>query len=238
MYEERFYRNQTFSKFKLEVAFRESDLLICTDKAVNKELAKNILIKHYREIEEYVEKNPHFQTSLSPLKEDKNAPAIINEMIKSSELTDVGPFASVAGAIALYLGREILNYADEVIVENGGDIFLKISEDKVLGVYLGERFKIKNLNLKIKKRDYAFGIASSSATIGHSLNFGKADLVTVIARNAIIADGFATSLSNKITEIDDVNGVLEKAKNEPSIEGMLVAFADKIFLWGELEIHN
>ena len=33
--------------------------------------------------------------------------------------------AAVAGAIAEAVGRELLNYSLEVIVENGGDIFTK-----------------------------------------------------------------------------------------------------------------
>lgn len=236
MYEERFYRNQVLSKFKLEVSHRESDLLICTDKNIDRNLAKNILIKYYKEIERYGKKNSLFLNSLSPLEEDKDAPVIVKKMMESSFLAGIGPFSSVAGAIAFYVGGELLRFCDEVIVENGGDIFLKINEDKQIGVYLGDKFEIENLTLKIKKRNYTFGISSSSSCIGHSLNFGRADLVTVIAKDAIIADSFATSLSNKIKKIEDISKILEKVKNVPLIEGVLAAFEGKIFLWGDLEI--
>jgi len=220
----------------LEVSFRESDLLICTDKKIEKGLAEGILKKYYAQIEEYIEKNPLFLKSLSPIKTDNDAPAIIQGMIESSKITGVGPFASVAGAIAFYVGRELLDSCKEVIVENGGDIFLKIGCDKRLGVYLGENSTIKNISLKIKTREYTFGIASSSSTIGHSLNFGKADLLTVIAKDAVLADSFATALSNRIKKEVDVKEVLEFAKNSKFIEGVLVYFAGKIFLWGQLEL--
>jgi hypothetical protein len=236
MYEERFYRQHISSKFKIEVTFKESDLLISADKEIDKERARDILKKYYTEIENYIRKNPKFLTSLSPLEEDKEAPPIIRDMIKCSSVTGIGPFSSVAGAIALYVGKEILQFANEVIIENGGDIFLKIKEDKKIGIYLGERSKIETISLKISKRDYSFGIASSSSYIGHSLNFGRVDLVTVVAKDAIIADGFATAFSNRIKKERDIEDVLKLAKNNPLIEGMLISFEDKIFIWGDLEM--
>jgi len=238
MYEERFYRNKILSKFKVEVSFQESDLLICSDKEIAKEKAQGILVKYYKQIEEYITGNPLFLRSLSPLEIDQAAPPIINEMLEASKVTGIGPFSSVAGAVAQYVGGELLGDCQELIVENGGDIFLKINQDKIIGVYLGQEFKINELNLKIKKRSQAFGVASSSSTLGHSLNFGKADLVSVVAKNIIIADGFATAISNRIKKIEDVDKVLAEAKQNLAIEGLLVAFGEKIFLWGDLEIAN
>ena len=238
MYEERFYRNKIISKFKMEVSFKESDLLICSDKEIAKEKAQNILVKYYEQIEGYAMKNPLFLTSLSPLEIDQTAPPIIKEMIESSKVTGIGPFSAVAGAVAQYVGGELLNHCRELIIENGGDIFLKINEDKIIGVYLGQEFKINNLNLKVKKRSQAFGVASSSSSLGHSLNFGKADLVSVVAKNIIIADGFATAISNRIKKLEDVDKILAEAKDKLPIEGLLVAFGEKIFLWGNLEVAN
>ena len=238
MYEERFYRNKILSKFKIEVSFKESDLLICSDKEIPKEKAQGILVKYYEQIEEYVMKNPLFLRSLSPLEIDQAAPPIIKEMLETSKVTGIGPFSSVAGAVAQYVGGELLDYCQELIIENGGDIFLKINQDKIIEVYLGQEFKINNFNLKIKKRSQAFGVASSSSSLGHSLNFGKADLVSVVAKNTIIADGFATAISNRIKKIENVDKILAEAKDKLPIEGLLVAFGEKIFLWGDLEIAN
>ncbi|MFH1504726.1 MAG: UPF0280 family protein [Candidatus Omnitrophota bacterium] len=236
MYEERVYRSRIVSKFKLEVSFKESDLLICSDKKISQDLAESILIKYYNQIKEYLKQNPAFLTSLSPFKEDKNAPEIVRKMIEASSITGIGPFSCVAGVIAQYTGIELLRFCDEIIVENGGDIFCKINEDKALGVYLGENFGVKNLTLKIRKKEYPFGIASSSSTIGHSLNFGKADLVTVIAKDAALADSFATSLSNKVKKKEDVDKILEEVKDISFIQGLFIAFEGNIFIWGDVEI--
>lgn len=237
MYEERLYRNKVLSKFKIEVSFKESDLLICSDNEIAKEKAQGVLVKYYEQVEKYIMENPLFLTSLSPLEIDQAAPAIIKEMLEASQVTGIGPFSSVAGAVAQYVGEELLGYCQEIIVENGGDIFLKINQDKIIGVYLGQELKVNNINLKIKKRGQAFGVASSSSSLGHSLNFGKADLVSVVAKNIIIADGFATAISNRIKKIEDVNKILAEVKDKFPIEGLLVAFEGKIFLWGDLEIN-
>jgi len=240
MYEERFYRDFVKSKFSLEVSYKESDLFISSDKELDKEFVYNVLRRYYIEIEDYIRKNPVFLTSLSFLSFDENAPQIVKDMLVVSKETNIGPFSSVAGAIAKYVGRDLLNYTDELIIENGGDIFLKINEDKKVGVYLGERFsyqlKDNFLILKIKKRDQPFGIASSSAYIGESLNFGKADLLTVIAKDSIIADGFATALSNLIKEKKDIEKVVSIAKKNSNIYALIIAFESKIYLWGEIEI--
>ncbi|MCM8819276.1 MAG: UPF0280 family protein, partial [Candidatus Omnitrophica bacterium] len=220
MYEERFYRNLCGLEYNFQICYNESDLFIWSDKPIDKDFAYNILKKYFLQIEEYIKKNPIFFTSLKPLPYDQYAPDIINDMIKSAQYTNVGPFASVAGAIAQYVGLELLKYTEQLIIENGGDIFLKINEDKKLGVYLGKHFDITidTIFLKIKKRKSPFGIASSSAFIGHSLNFGRADLVTVIAKDAISADCLATALSNRIKKIDDIKKILDIAKNNHLID--------------------
>ncbi len=238
MYQERFYRKYSENKFKIEVSHKESDLFISSDERLDKKLCEDVLKKHYQVIEEYVKQNPQFATSLSPLAFDDGVPAVIQDMLATCSLTGIGPFASVAGAVAGYVGKELLGYAKEVMVENGGDLFLKINEDKRIGVYLGDNFSLQNITLKVSRRDQTFGIASSSATIGPSLNFGKADLLTVIAKDAIIADGFATALSNKIQDEESVNGILDFAKSSQLISGLLVFFQGKLFLWGDIEIEH
>lgn len=245
MYEERFYRKSVEAKFSLRVSLNESDLLVSTDTKIEENVVYEILKKYYRKIESYIKTAPHFATSLSPLREDLLAPAIIRDMIARSKVAGIGPFSSVAGAIAFYVGRDLLSCSNEVIVENGGDVFLKINENKKLAVYLGERFssvyessfgkKAETIVLSVKPRNLPFGIASSSSYLGHSLNFGKVDLVTVIAADSIFADSFATALSNRIKEEEDIEEVLNFAKSSNYIDGILIAFDGKLYLWGNLE---
>lgn len=234
MYQERFYRQQVSSKYKLEVCFLQSDILICSDKEIDKAIADQALKNYYRQIEACIEKNPAFRTSLIPLNEDIESPAIVRDMLSASKLSGIGPFSAVAGAVAQHLGQGLLKFCSEIMVENGGDIFLKINDDKILSVYSGS--KPESITLKIRKRAHAFGIASSSASIGPSLNFGNAEVLTVIAKDAIIADTFATAFSNKIKKPADVDKVLKEAKKLDFIEAMVIVFGGKAFLQGDIEL--
>jgi hypothetical protein len=127
----------------------------------------------------------------------------------------------------------LADYANELIIENGGDIFFKIIKDREVGVFAGDDFSCK---IKIRARDYSFGIASSSALFGHSLSFGAARMVTVIGRDVIVADAFATALTNNIKKKEDINMVIEKAKANKHIEGLLVFFDKELYIWGDVEL--
>lgn len=236
MYQQRFYRHYSPHAHALEIAYRESDLYIVSDSSLSSDHAKNILIKYYTSIEAYSKTHPYFLISLISLKMDEKAPPIIQDMLKVSAQASVGPFASVAGAVAHYVGYELLSWCNQIMIENGGDIFLKIDEDKKIGLYLGKKFNPEMITLKIKKRTHPFGICSSSATIGPSLNFGNADLVTIIANNTLVADAYATAYSNKIKEEKDVVAVMKEAEASPFIRGIIVAFAQKLYLKGDVEI--
>lgn len=72
--------------------------------------------------------------------------------------------------------------------------------------------------------------------MGHSLNFGRADLVTVIASSSILADTFATAFSNNIKKNKDVEKVIEEARQFSFIEGIAIAFEKKIVFWGDLRL--
>ena len=62
--------------------------------------------------------------------------------------------ASVAGAIAEFSGNELLAYSGQIIIENGGDIFIKSDKIRTIAIYAG---------------DSPVGICTSSGTVGHSI---------------------------------------------------------------------
>lgn len=236
-YQPRAYREWIDYPYKEAISYKSSDILICTDKPIDREFAKERLIFYYTQIEEYCEKDDNFLSSLIPYKNiPPNSPLIVKRMIESSQKSNVGPFSAVAGAIALFVGNDLLDYHREVeniILENGGDVFLKVNKDIVVGVYIGK--ELQKLELKIKKRSCPFGLATSSAYIGWSLNFGCADTVTVLADDAILADTFATAISNKIKHKRDLKPVLEESKKYKKIQGVLAVVDDLIGIWGDWE---
>ena len=89
----------------------------------------------------------------------------------------VGPMAAVAGAIAEFVGEELLAYSPEVIIENGGDIYIKSLKKRVVGIYAGNSPLTGKIGLEIEGKETPIGICTSSGTVGHSLSFGRADAV-------------------------------------------------------------
>ncbi len=237
MYEERAYRNWVSSPdiAKFEVISKETDLLIQAETDLTDQATK-IVEKLRSQIEEYIKKDPDFQTSLKPYKVAAQAPLIVKDMAKFTSLVDVGPFASVAGAIAEYTGNTLLKYSKQIIVENGGDIFIKSSKDRSIGVFAGSSSFNKKIALKIKAADTPIGVCTSSGTIGHSLSFGRADAVTVISKSTLLADAAATRIGNIVSEKEDISKAIKFAKTIKGLKGVVIIQDENMGAWGDVEI--
>lgn len=232
-----FYRERITSKglVSFPILIKETDLLIFADKLLKDEAENSVLIYRHQ-LESYILKFPYFLDSLIPLALDEMAPPIIKEMLRSALLAQVGPMASVAGAIAEFVGKDLLKHTKQVVVENGGDIFIKIANDLTIGVYAGNSPLSTTLGLKITPDSTPLGVCTSSGTVGHSLSFGKSDSVTVIAQSTPLGDAAATAIGNLVNEKKDIEAGLERAKSIKGIQGVLIIVGDQFGAWGNVEI--
>jgi len=232
-----FYRERITAKdlVSFPILIKETDLLIFADNQLKDE-ANNSVFNYRHQLEDYIIKFPHFLDSLIPLPLDESAPSIIQEMMRSAQLAQVGPMASVAGAIAEFVGKDLLKHTKQIVIENGGDIFIKIAKDLTIGVYAGNSPLSNTLGLKISPDITPVGVCTSSGTVGHSLSFGKSDAVTVIARSTPLADAAATSIGNLVKEKKDIESGLERAKSIRGIQGALIIVGDQFGAWGNVEI--
>jgi len=238
-YQPRFYRLFYSTKFfKLEVIVKESDLSVLTDKEIKKEYLRSLILKYRDQIESYIEENNDFLTFLEPLRMDKKAASIVQEMLVYSKLAGVGPMAAVAGAIAEYVGKELLKQCSQVIIENGGDVFLKTEKDIRIGVYAGDSPLSNKIFINIKKSQTPIGICTSSGTVGHSLSFGKADAVIISSSSAILSDAVATAAANLVKTNKDFKNAINFAKNVKGIKGILIILKNNLGVWGDLEISS
>lgn len=237
MYQERTYRNlvhnNDFTPFQISV--KETDLYIKAAKNLKAE-ARDAVLKYRYQIEEYIRRFPEFQKTLVPMPVDPFAPRIIKAMMEASMLTGVGPMAAVAGVISEFVGKELLKLSGEVIVENGGDIFLKISSEMRIGIYAGTSPLSTKLGIKISPGDTPLGVCTSSGTVGHSTSFGKADAVTVLSRSTPLADAAATSIGNLIKDEMDFNRGLEFAGEIDGIMGVLIILGKRMAVQGRVEL--
>lgn len=237
MYEPRFYRQGNSKKLKkFNVCYKETDLLVYAPLILS-EFSYREIRKLRLSLEDFIEKNPLFARSLNPLSIREGMSLEIIDMVKASAKVGVGPMAAVAGVFAESLAKKVLKKTDQVIVENGGDIFLKLKEDTKIGIFAGKDSPFSNkLAIAIKAKQTALGICTSSGTMGPSLSKGKADIATVISKSAALADAAATAVANKVQDKDDIPNVLDWVKDIEGIKGVLIIKDDKIGVWGELEL--
>jgi len=217
------------------VSEKETDLMILAESKLEEEARASIL-RHRKALEDYIGKHPEFKNSLEPIREDKDAAGIVKAMIGASEKSGVGPMAGVAGAVAEYVGRDLLQFSGQVIVENGGDIFLKTNKERILGIFAGESKFTKRLGLKVKSQKDSLGICTSSGKVGHSLSFGATDATVVVSKNTVLSDCVATRIGNLVKGVDDLQKGINFAKSVEEISGIVIIIGDKLASWGQIEL--
>jgi len=214
---------------------KESDLLILSEKALTTP-AHEILKNERKELEDYIEKNPKFATTFKPHMVSFFAPKIVRVMAWAARRANVGPMASVAGAIAEAVGKGLLKYSKNVIVENGGDIFVKITKPRRIGIYAGKSPFSEKIAIEISPQDTPLGICTSAGVVGHSISFGAADAVLVTARSCALADAAATAIGNVVKSEDTIEDGLNIAKKIRGLHGVLIIKNDTMGAWGTLKI--
>jgi len=217
------------------VLIKETDLLVSSSKDLGKKTRDRV--HHYRrQLEDYIKSNPDFLSTLLPYPEDPFSPEIIREMISATKIFDVGPMAAVAGTIAQLVGRDLLQYTEELIVENGGDIFLKAKRPITVSIFAGSSKLSDKLGVVIYPEQMPTGICTSSATVGHSLSLGTADSVCIVANKASIADAAATALGNRITDRFKLKREIESMRESKDIKGGVVIIGKIMASWGDIEL--
>jgi len=162
--------------------------------------------------------------------------SIIKDMRQAAQKCGVGPMAAVAGAIAQYVGQDLSKLSREIIVENGGDIYIKSNKERIIGVYAGDSPLSGKIGIRIKPEDCPLGVCTSSGKIGHSLSFGRADAVVIISKSAVLADAAATAIGNMVKKVEDIQRGVNTAKNIEGVSGVLVIMEDKLGAWGNIEL--
>lgn len=199
--------------------------------------ATDIVLNLRYQLDQYISRTPRFLKSLTPLPDDPSAPELIRKMLQASNVAGVGPMAAVAGAIAQAVAADLKALHSAIIVENGGDCSLDLQEEATVGIYVEPTSPFSGkIALRFAADRFPLSICTSSGRIGHSLSFGKADAVTVIAADGAFADAAATALANLVRTPADIRKALETAPAIPSIQGVLIMIRDKMGIWGDIEL--
>jgi ApbE superfamily uncharacterized protein (UPF0280 family) len=237
MYQPRTYRHWVKDNdlVAFNVTVKETDLYIRARSDLKRQ-ARELVLKYRRTLEEYIESHPSFLTSLEPLAVAGDAPQIVASMAEAARKAGVGPMAAVAGAIAEAVGSELADFSPEVIVENGGDIYLKSPTKRLIGIYAGKSPLTGKIGLEIKGEDTPLGVCTSSGTVGHSLSYGKADAVIVLSQSTALADAAATAIGNRINQSSDIPGGIEFARSIGGLKGVIIIQGEQVGVWGEVKL--
>ncbi|MDQ7839185.1 MAG: UPF0280 family protein [Thermodesulfobacteriota bacterium] len=238
-YQKRFYRSWISAPglVVFQVQVKETDLHIQAESLLTGE-TEELVLSYRHQLESYIVKHPDFFTSLVPVPQDILAPPIVREMIEAGQRAGVGPMAAVAGAIAGRVGRDLLDRGKtgEIIVENGGDIFVATRSEARIGIFAGGSPLSGKVGIAVPAGQMPVGACTSSGTVGHSLSFGKADAVTVVAGCTALADAAATAVGNVVKGKRDIDRGLSLAKDIGEISGVVIIAGDKIGAWGDIEL--
>lgn len=243
-FNERSYRQQfnpdRFASFMVQ--YLETDLWIGVDhSSFHKEIAELVreeVIKLRSKLDHYILRQPVFKTSLSPVIVMPGAPEEIREMASAGSRSQTGPMASVAGMFALHVGEKIrhLFNVKEVVVENGGDFYIKVSEDLLITIFAGDSLLSEKIGIILPANETPCGICTSSGTVGPSLSFGNADAVMVACYSPILADAWATALANRVKTPGDIAQVLTFSEQFPEILSLVIICGDKTGFRGKFEV--
>jgi uncharacterized protein len=224
------------------VNFKDSDLWIGVDKASYNEsmpgFAEQKLIEIRKSLEKYIVLFPSFQTSLVPVNLTAEAPEIAVIMNDAGKKAGTGPMSAVAGAIAEAIGISLRSAFDiqEIVIENGGDIYLSVKKDIVLSIYAGNSPLSEKIGLKVSHVQTPLGVCTSAGTVGPSLSFGKANAVLVSCKNTALADAYATHLGNRVRNATDVQKTIDLAGKYNEILSAIIICNSQVGITGQFEI--
>ena len=244
-YSERTYRTEMGGEdlVSLELRYRETDLWIgLTGLGHRGEELEARILSHlescWREIEQCIAGLPEFYTSLTPVDVPTSLRPLPSSMAAAARRAGTGPMAAVAGAIAESVGRETdrILAAPRIIVENGGDMFIKTDREVICRVFAGESPLSRQVRLHIPPSVSPVGVCTSSATVGPSLSFGAADAVTIVAKDTAFADAAATAWANRVTCREDVTPVIEEMKDQREIIAGVIILGDCLGCFGDIPI--
>lgn len=238
----RSYRNRCNAEdlIGVHVRIKETDLLIQADRNVQRRAAE-LVLQARCQLEEYIIHHPAFYTSLQPIAKDFTAPSLIQKMFDAGRKANVGPMAAVAGGIAEYVGTALIGEGvEEIIIENGGDIFLQRKVPAVISIFAGESSLSNRVGMELPPDGMPCGVCTCSGTAGHSISMGQACSVTVSAPSTYLADGVATRLGNEVGECcgqkESVDRVLEIARTMEGITGVAIISGEILGVAGDVKL--
>lgn len=218
--------------FVVRVAETDLQILACSDLTGT---AERCVRDARAELESYIAAHPRFGESYVPVEADPGAPAIVKAMAEAASAAGVGPMAAVAGAVAEHVARKLHAHSAEVIVENGGDVYLMGAHERVVALWAGSE-GVSGVGIRVPARALPCAVATSSGTIGPSVSFGSADTATVVASSGALADAAASVVGNRVRSAADLERAVQAGLSVPGVTGVVVSISGALAAGGDIEL--
>ncbi|GAB4273645.1 MAG: UPF0280 family protein [Deferrisomatales bacterium] len=224
------------ARLAFRVCVETTDLYVRADRDLTAE-ARAAVRRVRGEIEAHIARHPAFATALCPLAAPDGLPedGPVARMYRAGQAAGVGPMAAVAGTVAGAVGRRLRRWSREVLVENGGDLYLDLTGEATVGLYAGASPFSDRLAIRVGPGDTPLGVCTSSGTVGPSLSFGRADAAVVLAGDPALADAAATALGNRIHSPGDLEPAVEWALSIPGVRGAVAVLGERLAAKGRVE---
>ncbi len=245
LYANRQYRKNidTAGRVSFRITVEQSDLFITIGaprhENMQEETVRALVLQTVQmcrqQLQDHIRQQKLFLTSLQPLAPEQLMPQWIHNMYHVTEQVGVGPMAAVAGAVAQCVGEALHRFYGDIVVENGGDVWMTQTHDGRAVVDCGGECKA-SIVFVLHEKEFPLGLCTSSGKIGHSLSFGLADAATVKAKDAALADAAATALGNRVRSKEDIETALAWIKNIKGVSGAFIAIEGVYGFLGDMEI--
>lgn len=231
------YRNSIAASdlVRSRVVVKETDVLVLSERDI-REMVRDIILTQRDRLERFIAGNPAFLAALAPIAVPDTAPTIVKSMAFAGQAAGVGPMASVAGAVCAAVAFEVGDRVRELILENGGDLYVSSARERIVGIFAGPGERGRAIGLRLTPDRTPIGVCTSSGRIGHSLSLGDSSAATVLARSCALADAAATAVGNRVRGKQGIQEGLAAARDIPGVLGVVVLRDGQLGVWGDVEI--
>jgi len=214
--------------------YKDTELLISAQEDLS-EMAYGIVLDMRKTLDDFIEEHEEFGKALKPYDPGFDAPLVVKDMCSAALAAGVGPMAAVAGAFAKEVGSRLLKSSKEVVIENGGDVWLKKKGLTTVAIYAGMSPLSMKMGITVDAYD-PIAVCTSSGTVGPSLSFGKADAAVAVSYDACLADACATRLGNEIKKKEDIETALQTIYEIKGVVGAFAVVGDVCGGIGDIEL--
>ncbi len=230
IYETKNYRNKIplSQSVTFEVGVRDTSIHVQAQTDLTAK-AKESVFRYRYQIEEYLRQHPAFRDTQSPIQIYSSAPEIVKYCDLACRNTGVAPMSCMSGAMADFVGRDLMSQSPVLVVSSGGDTFVRSSVALEVHIYAKGSALHNKLILQAPGAKNIFGI--STYVPGKGIQ-----AVTVLSRTASWASAFAKDLGVRLDSGESLKSALNRAEAYTDVGGVVIVSGSQVVFGGSLNV--